>query len=304
MKEILHVHLIHNNTAGEGHAKEDMTELIQSNGYDCHYASAKEMGWDHWPENTELIAIAGGDGTVRQVITKLMELHKPIPFALLPAGTANNVSKTLGLIDEKEKLVKGWHNGRYQKIDVGKINRHDEGKFFIESAGFGIFPEFMEATKKVKLSEGHTPAENLRNALLAFQQIVSTCEAQTCRLMIDGKDYSDNYLLVEIMNIKDIGPNIRLSANSDPTDGILEVVLVKEPEREKLSEYIAHKINGVEHDCMLPIIKAQKIAMLWPRSIAHIDDTLIGLVPEQQVIVEIVPDALEHLEPGRGSSSL
>src|SRR5690606_31268455 len=101
MQTIKHAQLLHNPKAGDcDHMKEDLIKAIASCGFTCRYISTKEKGWDRFKSKTMLVVIAGGDGTVRQVLKRLLKrrvLDKRLTIALLPAGTANNFAKTLGI---------------------------------------------------------------------------------------------------------------------------------------------------------------------------------------------------------------
>src|SRR3954447_21201006 len=94
-------------------------ELLEDAGYEVRYQSAKEDGWkDALEKKAQLIVVAGGDGTVGKVARRMV--GRGVPLGLLASGTANNVARTLGLLDRPfEELVRGWQNGRRMKLDVG-----------------------------------------------------------------------------------------------------------------------------------------------------------------------------------------
>src|SRR5688572_32422141 len=101
--------LLHNPAAGDAeHSKQELLLLIQASSYLCTYISLKDKDWKKnlWTaykknatENNKLLIIAGGDGTVRNVIKELLK-HKhenAWPVAILPQGTANNIAATLSI---------------------------------------------------------------------------------------------------------------------------------------------------------------------------------------------------------------
>src|SRR5690348_12883473 len=95
------VTLLHNPNAGdEEHNKKELRSLLKGNGWECRYFSTKEKKWKNFDTDSDLLAIAGGDGTVRKAIKSLLERKKEIkklpPIALIPLGTANNIGNTLG----------------------------------------------------------------------------------------------------------------------------------------------------------------------------------------------------------------
>src|SRR5687768_16389172 len=95
------VHLFHNPGAGnEEHSREELTSLLEANGYECNYISTKEKGWKRFNDKAGIVVIAGGDGTIRKVVKELLRIQplpKPVFIGILPLGTANNIAKSLGI---------------------------------------------------------------------------------------------------------------------------------------------------------------------------------------------------------------
>ena len=94
------VTLIHNPDAGSDDLPcgEEPVDLIRRAGHQLVYQSSKDSHWKTaLNKPADLIAVAGGDGIVGAV-AKLM-IGKGTPIAVLPLGTANNIAKTLNLMD-------------------------------------------------------------------------------------------------------------------------------------------------------------------------------------------------------------
>src|SRR4051794_8685614 len=106
------VKLLHNPGAGdEGHTKDELITQIRAAGYNCEYASVKGWLWDNLTDKIDFVIVAGGDGTVRKVTKALLDrkvLAKTFPIALLPLGTANNISKTLQITGSTEDIIQSW----------------------------------------------------------------------------------------------------------------------------------------------------------------------------------------------------
>ena len=85
------------------------------------YQSSKDEGWEQALQDAgDVVAVAGGDGTVSRVAKRLV--GRGIPLAPLPMGTANNISRTLGLAGLPiEEIVRSWENPRRVKLDVGVV---------------------------------------------------------------------------------------------------------------------------------------------------------------------------------------
>jgi diacylglycerol kinase (ATP) len=292
--------LVHNPTAGdEEHSKKELKKLIEEYGFECRYLSTKEMDWKEIKSNTDILMIAGGDGTVRKVTKELLQkklLDHIWPIALLPVGTANNIAKTLGVEGTNEEIISSLRQAQPKKFDVGKVSHVNNTEFFLESLGYGIFPYLMTEMKNIE-SKDDTPDEALKKAIKKLLEIIESYHPRGCELEIDGEDHSGTYLLAEIMNTKSIGPNLFLAPGGDPGDGEFDVVLIPEADKEKFSAYVKQKLNGEEINYDFHSVRAKKIKMSWQGTHVHVDDEIIKLEESAEVEAEIKPALLEFLLP-------
>jgi diacylglycerol kinase (ATP) len=291
--------LLHNPKAGdEEHSKKQLIELIEGNGYKCRYSSTKKYGWDEFDANADLIIIAGGDGTVHKVINELLVrkgLEKAPPIALLPMGTANNISRALNVKGSAEQIVQSWEKAKPAKFDVGILDGVPDTDFFIEAFGFGLFPSFINKVSKEKIDNKKTVEAELQAVLQALHEFIFGFEPRKCTLEIDGKDYTGEYLLVEVMNINSIGPNLMFAPDADSSDGLLDVVLVSEKNKEQVGTYILKKLKGEEEKLPLPTIKAKTVRITWDGTKAHADDLLIKLTPFAEVRISVNAGLIKFL---------
>jgi diacylglycerol kinase (ATP) len=151
------VTLIHNPDAGDDPqpSADELLGLIRRAGYTASYESSNDENWHRALEQScDIVAVAGGDGIVGTVAKNL--IGRRIPIAVLPMGTANNVAKTLGLIDKPlVQLITGWATAPRVKFDVGMASGPWNSKYFIEGLGIGLFTETMyrlDATNNVDLA--------------------------------------------------------------------------------------------------------------------------------------------------------
>ena len=69
----------------------------------------------------------------------------------------------------------------------------------------------------------------------AIRQTMGTFESSECRMLLDGEDISGAYLLVEALNTPAFGPRIKVAPEADPSDGLLEVLRIRDDVRQRLS---------------------------------------------------------------------
>ena len=146
------------------------------------YRSSKDNDWDNaLKESSDIVAAAGGDGLVGKVAKRLVGRRTPI--ALLPMGTANNVAKTLGLMDKPlEELITGWTSARRKTFDVGVASGPWGSKCMIEGLGLGLFTETMDclhATDEIDLAHARDADEEIRSVLEILRDRLPSCPVKT-----------------------------------------------------------------------------------------------------------------------------
>jgi diacylglycerol kinase family enzyme len=91
--------------------------------------------------------VAGGDGTLRNVIQHLMENHIKIPIGIIPVGTGNILARNLGISLDVEQSANTALNGKAREIDLGKAKIQGQSPlFFTGIAGLGLDAKIMEKT--------------------------------------------------------------------------------------------------------------------------------------------------------------
>ncbi|MEX2231843.1 MAG: diacylglycerol kinase family protein [Cyclobacteriaceae bacterium] len=294
--------VLHNPEAGEGEtSKRELINKIESAGFKCSYSSTKQYRWENIEtEDIEFLILAGGDGTVRKVAEELLSrkvIEKKLSLALLPLGTANNIAKTLGLDGSTREIIEGWQEGTSKKFDVGMIDGLDEPSFFLEAFGYGLFPKLMQQMKKQKKDDISDPKEKMQAALELLYDLIIEAPVKKCSLKINDIDYSGEFLLVEVMNIRSIGPNLNLAPEADPGDGEFDVVLITENQRKALAEYVRKKMNGKEVQFDFPLLKAKELEILWDGKHAHVDDEYYKIEKPLRIKIEVREGLLEFLLP-------
>jgi diacylglycerol kinase (ATP) len=293
-----YANVVHNPHAGDqAHTKEKLLAQLEECGFKCRYSSTKKSGWRDIPEKTDVVVVAGGDGTVKKMVTLLLNrkpLRKSWPIAIWPAGTANNFSKTLGIGEPEKENISNWYLGdKIKRIDVGAVYGLKEANFFMEGLGYGAFPYLMNEMLKRGEIKGETPEEELSAALKILHRIILSYEPRQCTLSIDGKDHSGRFLLAEVMNIRSIGPNLFLARDADPGDGFLDVVILREEDKDRFASYVADKIQGKEEDYAFESIRGKKIEIQWDGRHVHVDDKVFKTKKGKALQIEVKAGVLE-----------
>ncbi len=291
--------LIHNPTAGdEEHNKEELTRALNDGGWEVEYHSAKKDDWKKENIDSDIIAVAGGDGTIGKLVRHLLQNpgQPAIPIGILPLGTANNIAKTFNANPDIKAAIESWNHSVVKKVDAGKVSNIPEVNFFVEGMGFGIFPYLMKQMKEAK-KEYESPEAELAEALKQLHQVLWNYEPRHCHLEVDGTDHSGKFYMVEVMNIRSIGPNVMLAPLADPGDGEFEVVLIPESHKEKFSTYLEHRIEEGNDAFHFHTLKGKNITIKWEGTRIHVDDKMLQLEKGIEVSIEMVPSALSVMVP-------
>lgn len=296
--------VLHNPGAGEGETtKRELVKQIESEGFKCSYSSTKQFRWENIEtEEIDFLILAGGDGTVRKIADELLGrtvIEKKLPLGLLPFGTANNIAKTLGLDRSPEEIIRGWHHATLKSFDVGSIEGLDEPTFFLEGFGYGLFPKLMLEMKRLKKNDIEDPKEQIQAALELLYELVLSIPVKKCKIKIDDIDCSGEFLMVEVMNIRSIGPNLHLAPDADPGDGKFDVVLITEKQRKHLAEYVRNKIDGLEVPFDFPLLKGKNLTISWDGKHVHVDDEYHKLENPADIRISLREGLLDFLVPNK-----
>jgi diacylglycerol kinase (ATP) len=82
----------------------------------------------------DLLAVAGGDGTVGEAINGLVAARGSLPLAIIPMGTANVLAAEIGLAVAPEAIAAAIDARRSRAIHIGRAN----GRAFTLMAGVGV----------------------------------------------------------------------------------------------------------------------------------------------------------------------
>ena len=308
MTKRIKVTLIHNPSAGDDTqpSGDELVRLIRVAGHKVSYQSSKDKGWNKaLKKSCDIVAVAGGDGTIGRVARRLIDRRTPI--AVLPMGTANNIANTLGIAGRTlEKLIEGWSTARCVNFDAGVAQGPWGSRYFIEGFGIGLFAEAMgqlQGENSNGTSGSDKPKEVISSVQDFLKQQLQKRRSVKMTVRLDGQDLSGDYVLLEALNIRFIGPNLDLVPRADINDGFLDVVLVAKGQRAKLNQYLGHRPKRSRSRSSLTVRRGRHLQIEWESSQVHIDDKTWPADDDRipvrwnAIDVKIQPGALVFLVP-------
>lgn len=163
------------------------------------------------------ILIAGGDGTINQVINNMKKYKINLPIAILPVGTANDFAKYMEIPENIASACDKILNGEIQSIDIGKAN----DKYFINVFSFGLFTDISQKTPthlKNTIGKIAYYVNGIRE-IPTFKKIDIVVKSETF-------SYCGNAVIFFVFNGRSAG-NINIAYKSEVTDGLLDIIIVK-----------------------------------------------------------------------------
>jgi diacylglycerol kinase (ATP) len=281
-------------------------EILRAAGHKVDYQSCKEKKWHKILKDPgDVVAVAGGDGTVNKVARRL--IGSPTPIAIIPMGTANNIATSLGIAERKPKnLVSAWKAARSVHFDAGVAKGPWGSTHFIEGFGLGLFAETMfqlEASNGKELAHANDPEEELHAVLDMLRGRLRKFKSSPVTVRLDGEDLSGQYVLLEALNVRFIGPNLNLAPEADTQDGFLDIVAVPYGKRDDLNKYLKERMNGAASALKSRRRQGRHLQIEWKGSPVHIDDMRWPdankplPVKSHAITIKVDPGALVFLAP-------
>jgi diacylglycerol kinase (ATP) len=302
------VTLIHNPDAGDDKqpSGDQIIRLIRKAGHKPRYFSTEDKKWEKaLKKPCDIVAVAGGDGTVGKVTRRLVDSRTPI--AVLPMGTANNIANTIGIAGRKlQDLVEGWNSAHCVNFDAGVAKGPWGIRRFIEGFGVGLFAETMfriDNNQHPHVLRAKDPEAEISAALKVLKKQLSSYPVKELTVRLDGQDLSGDYYMLEAMNVRYIGPNLELVPRAEINDGLFNVVFVARGEQAKLRRYISDHLGNKRSRVSLTVRQGRHLQVEWKSSQVHIDDMTwpedkdADRVLSIAIDVKIDPGALVFLKP-------
>ncbi len=211
----------------------------------------------------ERIVCCGGDGTLNEVITGVMQKGCDIPISYIPAGTTNDFAKTHKLPLNLGTAAANITSSEADfKIDVGNFNNE---RYFSYIASFGLF---TSVSYKTQQNVKHT----LGQMAYVFEGIanLANIEDYSVSYTADGKEYEGDYIYGGITNSISVGGFFKYDSEFvDLSDGLFEVLMIKKPQNgNDIMKIVSGVASGDFSDSsVFDFCKASKVTLNMPKGV-------------------------------------
>jgi len=176
-----------------------------------------------WREG--LLIVAGGDGTVNDVVNGLGRAGFPdgVTLGILPAGTGNDLAATLCIPEDPELAEDVIRQNRIRTLDVARVRSEGVGeRFFINVATGGLGAEISSVNDE-ELKKRWGKLSYLRASL----EVARNFDVRELSLYLDGEERRVKAVNVAVGNCRYTGGGWPATPKANPEDGLLDVVVIE-----------------------------------------------------------------------------
>ena len=288
----MRVSVLYNKNAGDAVPLDRIRDTMARHGHELVCAVEKHTEVERLFEGLpEVVVAAGGDGTV--ALAARILARRGIPLAILPLGTANNIARSVGIPDSIDDVICGWETARRVPLDLGVADGVWGRRYFVEGVGGGLIATAIADMHKRSDGDGLPAPSKVAGAVRTISQLLSRLQPMEWTIVADGARTTGMFLLVEVLNIGSIGPNVTLSPDANPFDGLFSLVMAREEHRDELARHLRDLLDGRDDPPLVTSQCAQHVTLEGPTDV-HLDDAILS-TRNRKVMMHVEAGALELL---------
>lgn len=233
----------------------------------------------------ERIVSVGGDGTVHEIINGIA--GQPVRLVLVPAGTGNDLARTLSIPAQPVAALSLLAAGRPRPIDLGQVN----GVYFMNVAGVGFDAEVVS-----DVNTGHHFFGGSGAYIFSVLKTLFRYRPAAVDITIDGVTYSSRIYIASVANGQYYGGGMRIAPQAVPDDGIFEICVVREVSKFEFLRVFPAVFQGrhINHPAV-SILRGTEVKISSYTSLnVQADGEIVGKTP---VTFTMRPQALTVLVP-------
>jgi len=274
---VLHAHVILNPTAGRGAARRAdsiIARAFRAQGWAVDIVRterpghAQELAAQAVGQGARHIVAVGGDGTVHEVANGLLRTDTDAALGVVPVGSGNDFAKLTGVYrHDPVRAVARLVTARSRRFDAGRV----AGEWFVNSVGFGFGPAVVKTRNQ---------SRHLRGFLSYLVPIVRTFfrfDPIVFDVAAPGFRERGYMMMIEVCNGTTAGGSYRFAPDADPTDGKLDVCLIRRVSLPRFLIAIPRVMRGT-HVTMreVAVVKTAKLVVRSPEQLLlmHVDGEL------------------------------
>jgi diacylglycerol kinase (ATP) len=253
-------------------------------------------------ESRPVVVAVGGDGTLNEVVNGFFRNGAPLPtsskLAMVPLGTGGDFRRTLRIPSDSRQAIDVLRSGVVRRLDAGCVTYQNEDgstgvRHFINIADAGLGGEvvFLVGNGTRRFGSAAYTLAGLR-ALVRFKNKPMTVD-------IDGVVHElKKAQQVVVANCQFFGGGMQMAPSASPTDGVFDVVLIKNAGKIETMRGMSDIRSGKHLDqtnTKMELMYGKRISVTSPEKVRiDLDGEAVGFLP---ALFEIQPGAIEFITP-------
>jgi len=257
------------------------TCFTESLSHACDLANQAAVDYD-----CTLVAAAGGDGTIREVVHGLEGSDKPL--LIVPSGTENLLANELGFDLRAETLIQAYENNTIRPLDLGIIN----GRHFTSICGFGFDGDVID-----RIDHWRTGHISHLDYFWPIWRSFWEYDFPPMKVTADGQECFAGRGLVFVGNISRYAIGLQICKHADYGDGKLDLCIYRCRSQARLIKHAAAtvlKMHTQGSDVIYRQAKEITIEPIEKNVFCQIDG---DPGPAPPAAIQIIPQAIRVLVP-------
>lgn len=241
------------------------------------------------PDYYDIIACSGGDGTLDEVVTGMMQCEKKLPIGYVPAGSTNDFAGSLKIPKNMTEAARVIVEGKDFACDIGSFN----DDVFVYIAAFGMFTDVSyETPQDVKNVLGHMAY------ILEGVKRLSSIKSYNLKVEYEDQVIEGSFIFGMITNSLSVGGFKRITGKYvELDDGEFEVTLIKMPSNPvELNTIITALVSGNINTDLMYCFKASSLKITSGEEVAWTLDGEFG-GKHREVVINNCKQALKIRVP-------
>ena len=245
-------------------------------------------------EESDVVAVVGGDGSLSEVVTGLMQAKSTCRVGLIPAGTGNSMANDLK-IKNTDEAISRIVAGNYQLLDLAKVDMvaglpgNENGELTRYSANLVTWGLGVDSTIKAEGMRWMGPMRYDVGILMA----IMANNRRHATLTLDGHEIEDDFTLFLIQNSQTGGSLLPLAPGASLDDGMMDIGILKKMKRGQILKAFGQLKKEGRHvfHPMVDYYRFKTLEISTPKPTAiNVDGENIGSTPLK---MEVMPSALK-----------
>jgi diacylglycerol kinase (ATP) len=244
----------------------------------------------------DAVLVAGGDGTVHLALQELAGTG--IPLGIIPVGTGNDMAAAVGLRElDVDAAADAVADGAVRTVDLARVARTDgTTEYFGTVLASGFDSRVNDRANAMRWPRGGS-RYNIA-ILIEFVRLHGIPFALDLELADGSRERIDTDLVMATVgNGRTYGGGIPICPDADPSDGLLDVTIVRPAGRLHLLRLLPRVYRGTHTSVPeVSTYRVRSIRLDAAAVTAYADGDPIGALP---LTIDVAPAALTLFAPAR-----